>query len=347
MDIERWFAPALELGRLVAQYPTAGPEERQKLEDQIRNCEQIKRLHHIQSYNNADFLKDVLPDEKINYILRDFFVVASTPAPTYNRKKSFKMIYHRHDYFELVFVLRGIYIQSINGVLHELHEGEVCMLNPNTIHRDEISGPDDRVIFMGLSPSFVDGDLIRFFAPYPEIAEFLHSRYGHNDQQYIRFHCADFVPVREILEKIIEEDMEKQPGHHLVIKGYLVRLFNLLMQDQNYTVCRQSKEEIEQTLFKEIQEYMYQHMNTLKRTELAEFFHFSPDYMNRFLIRNCGESYSALLTRIRMEKAAYELKQTDKSVAQIVSDLGFSNRGHFDRLFVQQYGVLPNQYRKQ
>lgn len=86
----------------------------------------------------------------------------ATPSPQPEGERHYQMPYHRHDYLELIFVLRGKYVQSINGVLHELKAGEVCMLNPNVIHRDEISGMEDRVLFMGLSSGFLKGELDRF-----------------------------------------------------------------------------------------------------------------------------------------------------------------------------------------
>ena len=108
------------------------------------------------------FLQGLLPEEKINVIRKDFFMNPATPSPQPEGERHYQMPYHRHDYLELIFVLRGKYVQSINGVLHELKAGEVCMLNPNVIHRDEISGMEDRVLFMGLSSGFLKGELTRF-----------------------------------------------------------------------------------------------------------------------------------------------------------------------------------------
>ena len=253
--------------------------------------------------------------------------------------------YHRHDYFELVFVLKGMYVQWINGAEHELHEGEVCMLNPDISHRDRIPDPEYRVIFMGLSTSFINEKLLHYCTSYPELTSFLRSRKDHGDAQYIRFSPVDFAPVQAVLKQMIQEDIAKLPGHHLVLKGYLVRLLNLLCAEHRYTICRKSQQEIEQTLLQEICSYIEQHLTDISRTQVAAFFHFHPDTLNRFLLRNTGENYSSLVTRMRMEKAAYALRQTDKSVAQIITEVGISNRGYFNQQFVRQYGMLPGAYR--
>ena len=347
MDMETWFAPALEMGRLVWEYRMAKPEEKEELERQIRNSSYISRLNTMQSYSGVDFLRGIVQTEKVNSIRRDFFLNPAIPSLHGNGESHYQMSYHRHDYREFIFVLRGSYVQSINGELHRHQAGDVCMLNPNVIHRDEVSGPEDRVLFMGLSAGFLKGELARFFAPHPEIAAFMDNQFGRTDQQYILFHREDFSPVEGLLEQIVEEDERKLPGHHLVIKGYLVRMFGLLSENHGYTCHYQSRKEIEENLLAEILNYMQDHLDTVNRTELAAFFHFNPDYLNRFLLQKTGENYSSHLRSMRLQAAAEQLKATDKSVNEIIRELGFSNKGHFNRMFSEKYGMLPGAYRKE
>ena len=347
MDMETWFAPAIEMGRLVRQYRIAQEDEKVELERRIQNSAYISRLNTMQSFSSVDFLRGIVEEQKVNFIKRDFFLNPATPSFGGEGEAHYQLSYHRHDYMEFIFVLRGSYVQSINGVLHRHQAGDVCMLNPNVIHRDEVSGPEDRVLFMGLSAGFLKGELARFFAPHPEIAAFMENQFGRTDQQYILFHREDFSPVEGLLEQIVEEDERKLPGHHLVIKGYLVRLFGLLAENHGYTCHYQSRKEIEENLLAEILNYMQEHLDTVNRTELAAFFHFNPDYLNRFLLQKTGENYSSHLRFMRLQAAAEQLKATDKSVNEIIRELGFSNKGHFNRMFREKNGMLPGAYRKE
>ena len=347
MDMETWFAPAIEMGKLVNEYRMAPPEDKERVEREIRNSAYLSRLHIVQSYSETSFLQGILPEQKINVIRKDFFMNPAIPTSHMPGQVHYQMPYHRHDYLELIFVLRGKYVQSINGVLHELKAGEVCMLNPNVMHRDEISGPEDRVLFMGLSSELLKGELIRFFKPHPEIAAFMENQYGRTNQQYIWFKREKFAPVEALLSQIVEEDENKLPGHHLVIKGCLVRLFGLLTEERSYSCHYQSRSEIEENLTAEILRYMEEHPANINRTGLAEFFHFNPDYLNRFLLRMTGENYSANLRKIRLKAAVVQLKNTDKSVNDIIRELGFSNKGYFNRIFLETYGLLPGAYRKE
>lgn len=347
MDMESWFAPAIELGRLVNEYRLAPPEKRAALERRIRNSTQLSRLHIAQSYSGTGFLQGILPAQKINSIKKDFFLNPAIPSFHTPGEIHYQMPYHRHDYLELIFVLRGKYVQSINGVLYELKAGEVCMLNPNIIHRDELSGIEDRIVFMGLSAGFLKGELTGLFAPHPEIAAFMENQYGRTDQQFIRFGRKNASAVSALLEQIAEEDERKLPGHHLVIKGYLVRLFGLLTEYHDYTCNYQSRSEIEENLVAEILKYMEDHLADVDRTGLAAFFHFNPDYLNRFLLRMTGRNYSANLRQLRLQEAAVQLKNSDRSVNDIIHSLGVSNKGYFNKIFSEKYGMLPGAYRKE
>ena len=54
----------------------------------------------------------------------------------------------------------------------------------------------------------------------------------------------------------------------------------------------------------------------------------------------------AYLIQYRLSRAAQFLCGTQKQVATIADEVGFSNAGYFCRKFRQRYGMTPNEYRK-
>ena len=57
-----------------------------------------------------------------------------------------------------------------------------------------------------------------------------------------------------------------------------------------------------------------------------------------------GDSIYNYFQKIRMEEAAFLLKQSAYSVSEVGYQLGFSNLSHFSRLFQRHYGVTPKKY---
>jgi AraC-like DNA-binding protein len=63
-------------------------------------------------------------------------------------------------------------------------------------------------------------------------------------------------------------------------------------------------------------------------------------------LAQAGVSYSQILTEVRMHRAADWLDNTDKPVAEIAFDLGYTDTSNFTRAFRRQLGVAPQAFRE-
>ncbi|MFI5308824.1 MAG: AraC family transcriptional regulator ligand-binding domain-containing protein [Polyangiales bacterium] len=79
--------------------------------------------------------------------------------------------------------------------------------------------------------------------------------------------------------------------------------------------------------------------------DVAARLHMSPSAV-RSRLRQHGLSYSALLDRLRRDRAQRALRQSQQSVAEIGHDLGFAHPPAFNRAFRRWFGVTPNAYRE-
>jgi transcriptional regulator GlxA family with amidase domain len=79
---------------------------------------------------------------------------------------------------------------------------------------------------------------------------------------------------------------------------------------------------------------------------LARAANVSPRHFTRSFRRAFGETpYQYLLTR-RLERARHLLRTTDRSVAQVCLDVGFTSVGSFTTTFRRRVGVTPTEYRR-
>lgn len=347
MDVETYFAPAVELGALLHKLNGALPQEKAALSEKINSCTYLVRLRLLQSHSNNENIKGSLPSNPIvNASKRSFFVNCAVPrSKEKDQNVPLSMPYHRHDFIELIVVLRGSYMQVVNGCEYRHTTGDVCMLNPNVTHRDFMPTADDRILYIGLSKGFLHGELTEFFEKHPHLRDFIKSQSGASRQQFILFRPENTAMLTEICMHIAQEDTEKRAGHHLIIKGLLVRLYDLLLQNHKEEIICQSTQEIEKTLAAEMLDYMKRNIAAVSREEMAEFFHFNPDYLNRILLKTTGLTFSQNVRELRLQSAAQMLVETKKSVNSIINQLGFSNKSYFNRIFYEKYGVLPGKYR--
>ncbi|MDF5707048.1 MAG: response regulator [Nostoc sp. S4] len=74
---------------------------------------------------------------------------------------------------------------------------------------------------------------------------------------------------------------------------------------------------------------------------------YSPAYLTNRVAKETGESVNAWIVKRRMAAARPLLKNTDQTIEQIASGLGYQNTCHFSRQFRQHHGLSPNFWRKQ
>jgi AraC-like DNA-binding protein len=77
---------------------------------------------------------------------------------------------------------------------------------------------------------------------------------------------------------------------------------------------------------------------------LSKLIGMSETKMKQLFKQTFGDTIYNYYQKIRMEEAAFLLKQAGYSVSDVGYKLGFSNLSHFSRLFEKQFGITPKKY---
>lgn len=80
--------------------------------------------------------------------------------------------------------------------------------------------------------------------------------------------------------------------------------------------------------------------------ELAERFGISESSFKLYVKGILGDSYLSYFRKKRMEKAAELLESTNRKVIDIAISVGYENQGKFAKVFANQYGVSPLEFRR-
>lgn len=93
--------------------------------------------------------------------------------------------------------------------------------------------------------------------------------------------------------------------------------------------------------------YISDHLDgDLSREAMARLSCFSPYHFHRIFREQAGEPLGRYVRRLRMERAASRLKQTQMSVLEVALEAGFDAHESFTRVFGEMFGVPPSVYRK-
>lgn len=80
--------------------------------------------------------------------------------------------------------------------------------------------------------------------------------------------------------------------------------------------------------------------------DAAAHVYLNAKYFSDLFKRETGHGYVHHLTKVRMEKAAILLSNTDRKVTDISQAVGYDDSNYFSTVFRKEYGLSPNEYRK-
>lgn len=88
-------------------------------------------------------------------------------------------------------------------------------------------------------------------------------------------------------------------------------------------------------------------VGNLQRDELAAMVHVSPGYLGRIFKKETGIALTDYISKKRISVAKQLLSKTNLSITDISARVGISYASYFTKLFKEQVGMTPQEYRQQ
>lgn len=99
---------------------------------------------------------------------------------------------------------------------------------------------------------------------------------------------------------------------------------------------------------KEVFDYIELHYHEgITLSDVAEAVGYSAAYLTNRVAKETGDTVNGWILQRRMAAARPLLKNTNKTIEQIATALGYQNACHFSRQFRQHHGLPPKAWRKQ
>ena len=137
--------------------------------------------------------------------------------------------------------------------------------------------------------------------------------------------------------------MEQSEYRGTVIKGYVIALLGKML-----SMTELCKVEIERDdTLSEIVRYCNLHFREKLSLEILENdLHISKFYISHVINEKLGEGFNEYVNAIRINEACRLLLESDKSIKEISTEVGFGTVRSFDRVFLQKKGETAREYRK-
>lgn len=103
----------------------------------------------------------------------------------------------------------------------------------------------------------------------------------------------------------------------------------------------------EETLAGKLKQYVDNHYNdNLTLTNLAEKFHFNPNYLSQMFKNKTGENLSKYIENIRIGKAKELLSRMQVTIVDVAFHVGYNDANYFSKVFKKETGISPSDYHK-
>lgn len=139
------------------------------------------------------------------------------------------------------------------------------------------------------------------------------------------------------------------PEHTAVLSSRQLkqRLNGLLMEGLAYVKQKHEQSRNGSVIWK-AKAYALQHFHDKRFSiqETAEFVGLSKSHFSKIYKEYTGENFWDFVIKLKMEKAKFELKNSNKTHYEIAQLIGYESEYHFSRIFTKTLGISPSQFRK-
>ena len=252
---------------------------------------------------------------------------------------------HRHPQAELTWVAQGAGVRFVGDSAAPFESGDLVLLGPDVPHL-WVSHADDTGKAHELCVVQFPVDLFDTLSV-PEWGAAC---------ELLRRAALGLViqePVRSVVQGLMLRMQAEQGLTRLAllleILGLLVAHPASLVTLSSASVLAAGGRDSDQTdrridrVVRWIQEHLAQN---LRIEDAAAQVHVSPAAFSRFFRRSLGKTFTEYVNDLRCTEAAIQLRKTDKPVATVALDCGFTTLSHFNRQFLQRHGQTPRHYRK-
>lgn len=233
---------------------------------------------------------------------------------------------HLHAEVEMVYLFEGSMVMVVDGRPQLLEAGDLCICFPGVTHgyTDPMDGRGMMMIFQPeLSPDF------------PALL----AR-AHPTEPVLRR-----AQLSEDVALCVEQLRRENVGGHdeRVLKGYI----QVILARTLPLLPLVNREPGMSDIVYEIMKYLSVHCTEpIHLEDLAHALGVSRSYLSHTFSQRIGANFRSYVNALRVDRACMLLRGSTKSITNIAYECGFESQRTFNRVFIEQYGMTPSEYRQ-
>ena len=153
--------------------------------------------------------------------------------------------------------------------------------------------------------------------------------------------------IFQCMDMLRQEIQHEKPGQETICQNLLNIIILMILRQKDMRLSITASNNVSSECFS-VKEYIDTHFkDPITLDLLAQQTHQNKYYVAHTFKEAFGVSPIKYLMERRVEESKYLLEETDLSIGQIGSIIGFSSSSHYSQAFRRSTNLSPNEYRKQ
>lgn len=278
----------------------------------------------------------------------DFFYIHSASGIYVQKHNCYTPPFsHRHTFFEAFYVFEGSCEHEIEGKHQSMNVGDFCIIPPGIEHTISVQDQSIVLVMIQQRNTLENAFSNPIYHRKNQLSDFfLQNIYIKDANHYLIFHTGNDEDMRSLLLDMMLESHNQYPEYEAVLYSLFGVFFAKLIRYYENTCEYPEFSDHSSSLAYGMLTYIQENYKNITLTQVAQKFHYTPEYTSKFIKQTSGKTFSEFLTQIRMEHAVKLLKYTNLSVGDISFDIGYENPETFIRNFKKLYKKTPAVFRR-
>lgn len=256
---------------------------------------------------------------------------------------------HKNTYFELVYILRGAGVHSVNGNTFDYEKGTLFLLLPQHAHSFKVNNLTS-FLFIRFNDIYLKAQQVK--KQYSNLGDWIQKLEYILQSNYqlpgcILHNPTDKQLVSVLADAVIREYVNQQELHKEVVQQLVNTLITIVAR--NIRLISLDKMPARKDHSDQIIQYIQEHIYTpglLVPEVIAAHFNIAPTYIHEYFRKHTGESLQRYIMKCKLRLVETRLQYSNMRISEIVTELNFTDESHLNRVFKKHTGLTPSAFRK-
>ena len=240
--------------------------------------------------------------------------------------------------YELIVVTEGtLYLRYMDEDF-TVETGEYLILPPSNSIRS------------GLKKAYCSFYWVHFTANLGTFPARIGEAERHSFERASCFLMPQTAPIPRLEKMIVQmkqlQDLERNSYPAITLNAAITAILTELYGQLSAEIPKEADPIGNKQIYSDIADYIRRNISkSIKINDIADAFGYSPKYLSHLFSVVRGTSLKQFIMSQKIEVASFYLTDTDRTITEIASAVGFSDMHNFSRTFKRITGLTPTAYR--